>query len=87
MDYLSHSATTDPSTPILANFNGDARVIAPFLSNIRKPCSQRTEKNLYISPGHRRQCLPGNPVIVSTIQLAGVEKSTRTHAKRYYEEP
>ena len=74
MDGPSHSATTAPSALVLANFDGDARVIAPFLSNTRKPCIQRTEKNLYIGSGHRRQSLPGNPVIVGTVQLAGFEE-------------
>ena len=63
-----------PSAPDLANVNGDARIIAPFLSNIRKPYIQRTKKNLYYGSGHRRQFLPGNPVIVGTVQLAGFEE-------------
>ena len=70
----SHSATTGPSASDLEKFNGDARIIAPFFSIIDKPCSQRTQKDLYISPGHRRQSLSGNPVLVGTIQLAGFEE-------------
>ena len=74
MDDPSHSVTTAPSAPSPASFNGDYRIICPFLSNTRKPCIQRTEKIFYIGSGHRRQSLPGNPVIVGTVQLAGFEE-------------
>ena len=67
-------ATSVPSAPILANFNDDARIIAPFSSNIRKPLTLSTRKDLYIDSGYRRQFLPGNPVLVGSIRFAGFDE-------------
>ena len=76
MNHPPHSTTTASSASGQADFNGDFRIIAPFLSTIRKTFTLSThEKNLCPS-GHRHQSFPGHPVYLGYVLLGGEEWQT-----------